>query len=98
MSEMEETILSIRLQPAAKKDEFCGWLEDGTLKLRVRGKPVEGKANENLILFLSKSLNIPKTGIQILSGEKSRHKRVQVRGLSRRELTKRVQTLLRQEP
>lgn len=98
MSELEVVILSIRLQPAAKRDEFCGWLEDGTLKLRVRGKPVEGNANQNLILFLSKSLNIPKTRIQIVSGEKSRNKRVQVRGLSRQELTRRIQTLLRQEP
>ncbi len=98
MSANDSVIFSIRLQPAAKKDEFCGWMEDGTLKIRVKGKPVEGKANENLVAFLSKSLDIPRTSIQITAGERSKNKRIKVTGLNAQELNKHIRKLIDQEP
>ena len=98
MSASDSVIFNIRLQPAAKKDEFCGLMEDGTLKIRVKGKPVEGKANENLVAFLSKSLDIPRTNIQIIAGEKSKNKRIKVTGLNAQDLNKHIRELIDQEP
>lgn len=90
--------LNIRLQPGAKRDEFCGWMEDGTLKVRVRGKPMEGQANDALIFFLSKNLGVPKSGIYIAAGEKSRNKRIRLEGISEETIRERIQTLLDQAP
>ncbi|MDK2980053.1 MAG: uncharacterized protein PWQ55_400 [Chloroflexota bacterium] len=76
-------VVNVRVQPSAKKDEISGWMDDGTLKVRVRGKPVEGKANQSLVNFLSKALGVSKSNIEILSGDKSRNKRLQISGIDR---------------
>ncbi len=94
----ENATINIRLQPGAKQNEFCGWMDDGKLKMRVRGKPVEGQANEALIAYLSKTLRIPKTGISILSGERNRNKRMEFEGITEKELRVRIQALLDQAP
>ena len=74
-------LLNVRVQPSAKKDEISGWMDDGTLKVKVRGKPVEGKANDSLVQFLSKALGISKSSIEIVSGEKARNKRLKISGI-----------------
>ncbi len=74
-------LLNVRVQPSAKKDEISGWMDDGTLKVKVRGKPVEGKANDSLVQFLSKALGISKSSIEIVSGEKAKNKRLKISGI-----------------
>lgn len=70
-----EVVLNIYLQPGAKKSELVGQ-HDGCIKIKVNSPPVDGKANQALILFLSDFLKIPKSKIKIISGEKSRIKKV----------------------
>jgi uncharacterized protein (TIGR00251 family) len=81
-------ILNVRVQPSAKKDEITGWMDDGTLKVKVRGKPLEGKANESLIKFFSVIFGIPRNNIEILSGDKSRNKRLKISGISKETIDK----------
>lgn len=71
----KEIILSIYLQPGSKKSEVSG-MHDGHIKIKVNSPPVDGKANDALILFLSDFLNIPKSTIKIISGEKSKIKKI----------------------
>ena len=73
-----EIILSIYLQPGAKKSEVSG-MHDGHIKIKVNSPPVDGKANDALILFLSDFLNIPKSNIKIITGEKSRIKKLSIK-------------------
>jgi hypothetical protein len=60
-------------------------LVDGTrgkaLLVRLAAPPVEGAANDALVAFLSEALALPRRNIRIVSGEKSRDKRVHVDGL-----------------
>jgi hypothetical protein len=51
-------------------------VEGGILVARLRSQPVEGKANAELIEILSDLLGIPKSHIQIESGQSSRQKRI----------------------
>lgn len=81
-------ILNVRVQPSAKKDEITGWMDDGTLKVKVRGKPLEGKANESLIKFFSVIFGIPRNNIEIISGDKSRNKRLKISGISKETIDK----------
>jgi hypothetical protein len=67
--------LTLHVQPGAKKTEVCG--EHGAaLKIRLAAPPVEGKANDALIAWLSDRFDLPKRHVTLLSGEKNRHKLV----------------------
>jgi uncharacterized protein (TIGR00251 family) len=73
-------ILHVRVIPRSGKSGLAGTREDAFL-VRVNAPPVEGAANKELIEVLSKTLDVPKRAIAIVSGAQSREKRVQVRGL-----------------
>ena len=85
-------IFSVRVQPRASKDEIVGEV-DGILKIRLRAPAVEDRANDALIEFLAQTLNTSKAAVRILSGERSRTKRIEVRGVT----THQVQQLLVEE-
>ena len=88
----QTVIFSVRVQPRASKDEIAGEM-DGALKIRLRAPAVEDRANEALIEFLAQTLNTSKAAVRILSGERSRTKRIEVRGIT----TDQVHQLLIQE-
>jgi uncharacterized protein (TIGR00251 family) len=76
--EGEALILPILLQPKASRDRLVGWQGDA-LKITITAPPVDGKANAQLIKFLSKQFKVPKSAITIEAGTLSRHKRVRIR-------------------
>ena len=53
----------------------------GALLIRLAAPPVDGAANDALVAFLSDALALPRRNIAIVSGEKSRDKRVQIEGI-----------------
>ena len=68
-------VFNVRVMPRASRSELIGEL-DGALKVRVASPPVDGAANEELIRFLAKVLDIPRRSLSITSGEHSRLKTV----------------------
>ncbi len=67
------------MQPGAARSEFAG--EHGSrLKVRLAARAVDGKANEALIAFLAEHYGVPRRSVRILSGLKSRQKRVEIDG------------------
>jgi uncharacterized protein (TIGR00251 family) len=78
-------IFSLRVQPRASKDEIAGEL-GGALKVRLRAPAVEDRANEALVEFLADLLKRPKSAVRILSGERSRTKRVEIHGVTRQQV------------
>ena len=74
-------ILTVYLQPGAKKSEIVG-LHDGNIKIKVKAPPIDGKANAALIDFLSEFFDVSKSSIKIISGDKSRLKKVAITNLS----------------
>ena len=86
-------ILPVRVQPRASKDELAGEMA-GALKVRLRAPAVEDRANEALIKFLAQLLKTPKSAVRILSGERSRTKRLEIRGVTAQQ----VLALLQHEP
>jgi uncharacterized protein len=71
--------LSIKVTPKASRTCLAG-REGETLKIRLAAPPVDGKANDALVEFLSKQLKVPKRNIIIRTGHNSRRKLVQVDG------------------
>ena len=74
---MKPIIFKVYVQPGAKKSEVAG-MHDGVIKIRINCPPVEGKANEALITFLSKILGVRQSAIQIDRGDKSRVKTIAI--------------------
>lgn len=72
--------IQLWVQPKASKTEVVGPYKDA-IKIRVASPPVEGKANEEVIRFLSKQLKVPKSQIQIIKGLSSRNKLVEIVGV-----------------
>jgi uncharacterized protein (TIGR00251 family) len=79
------TIFSVRVQPRASKDEIAGEM-GGALKVRLQVPAVENRANEALIEFLAQLLKTPKSAVRILSGDRSRTKRVEIRGVTPQQI------------
>lgn len=98
MSADRSAIIKVRLQPGAKEDAIVEWMSDGALKVRVKSKPIEGKANKNLIRFLGKQLNLPQSSIEIAAGGKSRNKVIKIRGMDQKELERKIKEYIGQEP
>src|SRR5262245_48015210 len=85
-------VVAVRVQPRARKNEVAGVLE-GALKIRLQAPALEKRANEALCEFLAELLKRPKSAVRILSGERSRTKRVEVLGVTAAE----VEALLGEE-
>lgn len=78
-------VFSVRIQPRASRDEVSGVIE-GSLKIRLRAPAVENRANEALCEFLASLLKRPKSAVRILSGDRSRTKRVAIDGVTRQQV------------
>jgi uncharacterized protein len=73
--------LNVHVQPRASRTEIAG-VHGTALKVRLHAPPVDGAANDELIDFLSKKLNVPKRSISILAGQSSRAKIIEIEGVS----------------
>ena len=77
--------ISLRVQPRASHNEVVGWIGD-ILKIRLTAPPVEGAANAACLTFLADLLDLPQSQFEILRGERSRTKVMQITGLSQEEV------------
>ena len=69
--------LAVQVSPNAKKSEIIS--DDGeVLRIRLQAQPVDGKANEALIAFLSKKLRVPKRQIAITHGTSDKKKLLEI--------------------
>ena len=50
--------------------------------VRLAAAPVEGAANAELIDLIARAIHVPKRDVTIVSGQRSRNKRVRVAGMS----------------
>ena len=83
--------LTLHIQPGAKKTETAG-LHGDALKIRLAAPPVEGKANEALIKFIAEALKLPKSAVNLKSGQTSRRKVLEVSGATSEAVARFVQS------
>ena len=77
--------LDVRVIPRARKTE-CAGFRDAVLVVRVAAPPVEGAANDALIAFFSSALHVPRRAVRIVSGDRTRQKRVAIDGVSKEQI------------
>jgi uncharacterized protein (TIGR00251 family) len=73
-------VLDIRVIPRASRTRVDG-TRGGALLIRLAAPPVDGAANDALIAFLADALALPRRNISIVSGVRSRDKRVRIEGI-----------------
>jgi uncharacterized protein len=70
-------ILRIHVKPNSKTDSIS--IENaGTIRVKIRAQPVEGKANKYLLEYLSTLFKLPKSKIEIIKGETSSYKKIEI--------------------
>ena len=86
VQEREGTVIfSVRVQPRASREEIAGDM-GGAMKVRLRAPAVEDRANEALVEFLAQLLKTPRSAVRILGGERSRTKRLEIRGVTQQQI------------
>jgi len=72
-------IVRLKIVPNSSCNEII-WENEG-LKVKITAQPIENKANKVLIEFLSKTLKIAKSNIQIIKGELNKEKTLLILGI-----------------
>ena len=81
--------VSLRVYPNAGRNELVSFT-GGVLRVKISAPPGKGKANRELIAFLSRLLGVGKGGVNIIKGHTTRNKVVAIDGLSREEVMERL--------
>ena len=82
-------MLQLRVHPNAGRSEVIGFTGE-VLQVKVAAPPVRGKANKELIAFLSKALGVSKGSLTIVKGHTGRNKVIAIDGLSSEDIIKRL--------
>ena len=85
----ESATVNVQVMPRASRAGVTGLLGDA-VRIRLTAPPLENRANEALVRFLSASLNVPRPSVEIIAGKRGRKKIVRVAGISRGELFRRL--------
>ena len=72
----------MRLTPRGGADRIEGAGPNGELLARVAAAPVDGAANRALIHLIAGELGLAPSSVELLSGDRGRHKRVSVDGVT----------------
>jgi uncharacterized protein len=80
----------LHVQPRARRPEISG-VFNGALKVKITAPPVDDAANRALIEYLASRLGVSKTKISILSGARSRDKKLLIKNISLQELHKKLE-------
>ncbi|MFC1925030.1 DUF167 domain-containing protein [Chloroflexota bacterium] len=79
-TEKEQCRFEVRVQPNAGQNSVTSF-QDGVLRVRIAAPPVKGKANQELVEFLSRLLGVNKSSLSIEKGMNSKRKTIAVMGL-----------------
>jgi len=79
-------LLRCRVQPGASRSAVVGSYGDDCVKIALSSPPVDGKANKELCRMFAELCNVPKAGVELISGLTSRSKVIKVTGISPEEL------------
>jgi uncharacterized protein (TIGR00251 family) len=83
-------VFTAKIVPGSSgQTRICGLL-DGILKVKVSAAPEKGKANQCLLKFLAKQLDVKTNAVSIIRGKTRPVKHVQVSGISADTLLKKL--------
>ncbi len=85
--------LAIKVVPGSSRDALVGWLDDA-LKIKVRAKAEQGKANAAVEKVLAQALSLSKKNVQIVAGKTASRKTVEIDGIDAEELKEKLDRIV----
>ena len=79
MDGADAVLLKLRIHPGAKRSGINGFFGN-SLKVDLQAPPVDGKANAALLKFIAGWLKMPRSAIELKSGDFSRDKIIKITG------------------
>jgi len=70
-------MIEVKVKPGSRVSELV-LREDGTFVAQVKARPVDGKANEELVGLVAKHFDCPRSAVAIKAGGSSRTKLIRV--------------------
>lgn len=80
-------VFTVKVIPNAGRNAVAG-AHNGAMKIKIAAQPEKGKANQELIDYLSGLLGIRKAQVEIIKGGASRQKTVKITGVSKHDVEK----------
>jgi len=75
-----DLVFRVQVVPRASRTEIVGE-HNGALRVRLAAPPVDGAANDELRRLLARTFNVPRSSIQLVSGQGSRTKQIRIAGV-----------------
>ncbi len=85
----DRILVEVAVSPGAKSDAVRGEAE-GAVRIALRARAREGRANEAPVKFLAANLGVPKRDVEIVRGKASRRKTVAVAGSTPEKVRRRL--------
>jgi uncharacterized protein len=82
--------LTVKAKPRAKRSRIVA-VDGLEVGVAIAARPVEGRANEELVAFLAEVLRVPKRAITLVVGASGKNKVVEVEGLGPAEVAQRLE-------
>lgn len=82
-------LLTIHVKAGCDRNEITE-IKPEYIKIKISAPPERGKANAELLRFLSKILGVSNEGIEVISGLNSKIKRVKINDLTMEETIRRL--------
>jgi uncharacterized protein (TIGR00251 family) len=86
---MRTEIIKLIVKPNSKVTDVCG-LYLNRIKIKLAAPPEKGKANRELIKFISGKIDVPRKFIKIISGARSNYKEISIKTEKNFDLTSKI--------
>lgn len=74
----DSVVFCVKLVPNSSVSKIVDYTED-YVRIKISAPPVDNRANKELIAFCSKIFDVNKSKIEIISGEKSKVKKILIK-------------------
>jgi uncharacterized protein (TIGR00251 family) len=85
---------AVKVVPGSSRNAIAGILGDA-LKVNISAPPEKGKANQQLLKLLAKTMDKPKSDVTIRTGSHQPRKEIPVAGITRSQLLEKVRPYLK---
>jgi len=92
----EHATITVQVQPNASQNKITRF-EQGVWYLKVAAPPIKGRANQELLKFLSDILGVSRSSLTIEKGMTSKRKLIAIQGLSQNQVTRQLEPQIRSE-
>ncbi len=77
--------ISVKVHPRARRNRLTA--AAGGYKLEVTAPPADGRANEAVVEFFARGLQLPRSAVRIVTGEHARRKVIEIEGATEESLS-----------